>query len=389
MTDKPHALLLTPVLPLPTGSGRAMRSWVWLHHLGQTHEVHVLVCAPAPEDLPRDYPAASVRFIPARVPPGTRWRRRLTILFPFLVLLRGFGTDWLQLEDSRDLAACGLSEKKPDLVLVYRIYLDDIAAAILRECPDARTGIDLDDLESHTRLSVAGAMLRLGHPRKALRLAAISVQYAIAERLIAPRYDAAYVAAPEDIPRLGRRLSRKTGVFANRIGAPPAARSDAAPWRLLFTGTLNYQPNEEAVRFLVRDVAPLIGQLSGARLCIAGHRATAPLRGLLARHPDIELIEDADDLSPFFATALAVLVPLRAGGGTKLKTIEGFAHARPVISTSEGVRGLGAEAGRHYLAAQTPAEFAEAIIRIVRDPALADRIGQAGRALWQERFSIP
>ena len=385
MTEKPRAILLTPVLPLPSGSGRSMRAWAWLNHLGRTHDVHVLVCGPelAPGRLRQDYPAASVYFIGANVPHGTRWRRRLTMLFPFLLLLRGFGTDWLQIQEPGNVP-----DREPDLVLVFRLYLHDVARAILCRFPGARTEIDLDDLESRTRLSIAGALLRLGRPRQAAREAALSVQYAIAERRIAAGYDAAHVAAPEDVSRLGRRLSRKTGVFANRIGEPDA-KGDAAPWRLLFTGTLDYPPNEEAAWFLVRDVAPLLGHLPGVRLCIAGRHAPAALRALFADRPGIELIEDADDLTACFATALAVLVPLRAGGGTKLKTIEGFAHARPVISTPQGVRGLGAAAERHYLAARTPAQFVTAITRIADDPILASRIGNAGRALWRERFFLP
>jgi polysaccharide biosynthesis protein PslH len=82
-----------------------------------------------------------------------------------------------------------------------------------------------------------------------------------------------------------------------------------------------------------------------------------------------------------------VVVPLRAGGGSKLKTLEAFAHQRPVVSTGHGVRGLDVTPGVHYLPAESPAEFANAIARLAQDPALALRIAQAGRALCAKAYA--
>lgn len=377
MTPKPRALLITPVLPLPTGSGRSIRAWAWLMDMKRTHDVRVVVCAPEPP--PASDP--SVRFVAAHVPIETRWRRAAALLLPFLALRPGFATDWPQIDDEDFDRA--VADHNPDRIVVFRLYLHDIATAAARRFPDARLEIDLDDLESRTRRSVAGALLRLGRPLRAAREFALSLQYAVAERFLMARYHAIHLAAPDDMPL----LCGKAALFPNRVGRPATAVAPSRS-RLLFTGTLNYPPNEEAARFLIAELAPALAASPRLQLCIAGRNATPQLRSLLAMHPEIEFIDGAEDLVPCFATALAVLVPLRAGGGTKLKTIEAFACALPVVSTREGVRGLGAQAGEHYLPAETPRQFADAIARIAGDPALAARLGENGQSLWQQRFTL-
>ena len=102
----------------------------------------------------------------------------------------------------------------------------------------------------------------------------------------------------------------------------------------------------------------------------------------------VDFVPDADDLAAFYADSHIVLIPLRAGGGTKLKTLEAFAYRRPVISTRHGVRGLGAVVGEHYLHAETPMEFAEAVIRLEADPDLSERIAQAGWELCSRTFRV-
>ncbi|MDR2877837.1 MAG: glycosyltransferase family 4 protein, partial [Chromatiales bacterium] len=278
----------------------------------------------------------------------------------------------------------------PARVVAFRMVTHPAALALLAHWPQASADIDVDDVESNTRISVGGALLRLGRWRAALRETLIGAQYKAVERWASARYRTVWLASPGDCRAFVTRLAANVACRPNRLAiasrAPPGAGS---PRDLLFVGTLNYPPNEEAARFLLRHVLPRL-QGPAWRLTIAGRHAPPALRqqidawaGPFAR---VELADGPPDLAPFYARAGIVLVPLKAGGGTKFKTLEAFAHGKPVIATTQGVRGLDAVAGRDYLSAETPAQFAAAIARLAADPALAGKLARAGHAMWQSRF---
>lgn len=393
MTDKPIALLISPVLPQPGGSGRALRAWGWLLELQRDYRVHVLLpispaeCLP----LPADYPAEAIRAIGAAVASGGRWQRLLTLLLPFTALVSRRGVvDWLTGNSVvLQRLTAELDAQPVARIVVFRLYLHDVAQSLAARFPHARLELDLDDYESRTRLSVAGCLLRLGLYREALRSCVSALQYAMLEWFLPGRYQTAYLAAAEDSQRFSTRLARDVECRPNRVAGPPAPTpmKQGEDVCLLFVGTLNYSPNEEAVRFLLRDLVPAL-KISGLRwrLNIVGRHAGPALTSLLQTTAQVEHLADVDDLAACYASAQIVLVPLRAGGGSKLKTLEGFAHGRPLVSTEQGVRGLSAEAGVHYLPARTAQQFAAAIVQLASDPQLAGQLAAAGRDLWQKDF---
>lgn len=379
------ALLLTPVLPLPGQSGRQLRAWSWLQSLGERHRVHVVVFGDRPETMPTDYPA-TVWFYPLRPARQMLWWRRAALMCPPLVLARQGGTDW-PVADRPDLAGL-MHDDEPERILVFRLYLHHVAGPFLARFPSARRELDLDDLESRTRLSMAGALWRLGRWWLSLRQVILALQYLLAETALLSRYQRLYLAAPEDREELPRSLRIRTKICPNRLSDPSPRRSASAD-RLLFVGTLDHLPNEEAARFIADRLLPLLPPTDRlGRLTIVGRGASASLRHRL-QSARLDHFDSVHDLRPCYAEALCVLVPLWAGGGTKLKTIEAFAHGCAVIATAEGVRGLGAEPGRHYLPAETASGFADAIARLVVDPTLANWLGQNARLLWQQRFCLP
>jgi glycosyltransferase involved in cell wall biosynthesis len=96
-----------------------------------------------------------------------------------------------------------------------------------------------------------------------------------------------------------------------------------------------------------------------------------------------------DDVRPAIAEAAVYVVPLRAGGGTRLKIFEALAMARPVVSTTVGAEGLGLAPGRHFVAADDPGAFAAAAVALLRDPARRRQLGEAGRRLVETCYSWP
>jgi glycosyltransferase involved in cell wall biosynthesis len=158
------------------------------------------------------------------------------------------------------------------------------------------------------------------------------------------------------------------------------------PNRLVFTATMNYGPNAEAAIHFATHIWPQVrAAIPDATLKIVGHGPPAPVRQL-GQRPGITVTGSVPDVRPYLASAQAVVVPLRIGGGTRLKIVEALAMAKPVVTTTLGAEGLAVEPGRHLLIADDPDAFASDVIALLRDPARRASLAHAGRALVEERY---
>jgi polysaccharide biosynthesis protein PslH len=166
----------------------------------------------------------------------------------------------------------------------------------------------------------------------------------------------------------------------------PAERDDQRSSTVLFTGTMNYSPNAEAMLYFVGEIWPLIQKRMPATvLQIVGH--SPPLEiSKLAELPNIAVLGSVPDVRPYLAAAQVVVAPLRIGGGTRLKILEAMAMARAVVSTSLGCEGLDVQHGRHLLVADDPPTFAESVCDLLTNPTRQAEIGHEGRQLVQESY---
>ena len=158
---------------------------------------------------------------------------------------------------------------------------------------------------------------------------------------------------------------------------------------LVFSGAMDSRSNIDGIDFLLDDVWPLIARARpDARAVIVGRNPPAALvakaqnRGLPWRFTGF-----VDDIRPHIAAAQVSVIPLRVGSGTRIKAFEAMALGRPVVSTKLGVEGLDITSNEHFLAADSAADFAGAILRLFDDAALRNRLAQAARARLEERFS--
>ena len=155
---------------------------------------------------------------------------------------------------------------------------------------------------------------------------------------------------------------------------------------LVFFGLLSYQPNIDGVIHFVREIWPGIADAHpDARFKVIGGSAPALLTALAG--PRIEFAGFVPDLRPHLAEAAAVVVPLRIGGGTRLKIVEAMAMGKAIVSTSLGAEGIEAVPGRDLLIADEPAAFAQAVNQLLADPGLAMQIGRSARQLSEERYA--
>ena len=159
--------------------------------------------------------------------------------------------------------------------------------------------------------------------------------------------------------------------------------------RLVFSGSMDWHPNEDAVVYFADAILPRIrASIPDTTLTVVGRNPTARLRDTAAR-AEIEVTGTVDDVRPSIAQGSVYVVPLRAGGGTRLKIFEALAMGKPVVSTTVGAEGLALEPGRHFIAADDPDAFSDAVIGLLRDPERRRTLGAAGRELVEAHYSWP
>ena len=159
------------------------------------------------------------------------------------------------------------------------------------------------------------------------------------------------------------------------------------PNHLVFSGSMDWHPNEDAVMHFADAILPRVrAEVPGVSFAVVGRNPTEHLRAFAARS-GITLTGTVDDVRPSIAEGAVYVVPLRAGSGTRIKIFEALAMAKPVVSTTVGAEGLALEPGRHFIAADDPAVFADAVVQLLRDPERRRALGQEGRSLVDTHYS--
>jgi sugar transferase (PEP-CTERM/EpsH1 system associated) len=161
------------------------------------------------------------------------------------------------------------------------------------------------------------------------------------------------------------------------------------PERLAFTGSMDWHPNEDAALHFIEAILPRIRrEVPGVRLDLVGRDPSRRLREAAAA-AGVRVTGTVDDVRPYLAAAAACVVPLRVGGGTRLKIFEMLAMGKAVVSTTVGAEGLPLVPGTHFVQADDPARFAAEVTALLRDPARRRALGEAGRRLVESRYSWP
>jgi polysaccharide biosynthesis protein PslH len=202
-----------------------------------------------------------------------------------------------------------------------------------------------------------------------------------------PHFGAATVVSEIERSLLQTRVSadRPVVVIPNcvDVGSYAQVTTERQPARLIYTGSFGYYVNYDAVRWYLGEVQPLVeAAVPETEIIITGDHKGLPLPPA----NKMTLTGFVDDVRPYIASATISLAPILTGGGTRLKILEAMALHTPVVSTSKGAEGLDVEPGYHLLLADTPAEFAAAIISLLRDPARAHYLAANAYKLVATRY---
>jgi glycosyltransferase involved in cell wall biosynthesis len=157
---------------------------------------------------------------------------------------------------------------------------------------------------------------------------------------------------------------------------------------LVFTGSMDWLPNEDAILFFAKDILPRIrAQIPKVKLTVVGRNPSHNLLNEIKKYPEIEVVGWVSDVRPYIARHDLYIIPLRIGGGTRIKVYEAMAMGKAVVSTSIGVEGLPVQNGHNVTIADKPEEFAQAVVQLLNDSEKRKRIAKNARLFVRTDFS--
>ncbi len=199
------------------------------------------------------------------------------------------------------------------------------------------------------------------------------------------------VVSPQDGEVVSSWRGRKDGVtlVENGVDVDYFSPQGTAPEQgsVVFTGSLDWRPNVDAMNFFLDEVWPrIVAQSPGSRMTIVGRNPMQNLRDRVRNQPSVVLTGTVDDVRPYMDRAAVYVVPLRIGGGSRLKILEAFAMKKPVVSTTVGAEGLRVENGREICIADGPEAIAKAVLHLFNHPEMGRELGRAGRQLVESSY---
>ena len=371
-----RVLVIDEEVPLPADSGKRIRTWSLLKTLAQRHEVTLLTYS----DSTHDDELRSAFIQPEAVSPApvlsmpTLYFRIFCNLFSRLP----FSVEKHYSRRFADRLHDLLSVRKFDLVhcewTPYAQYLQGISQP---------TVIATHNVE-------AQIWSRRAQVARSLFAKAFFWTQALKMRSFERRVLAS-ASAVTSVSELDSELMRAvTGMdvttVSNGVDVDFMEPSDIAEEGILFLGSLDWQPNQDAVLYFVESILPLIRtSLPHTKITVVGRKPPVGFRRSLENR--VQLFCDVPDVRPTMAAAAVVVVPLRIGGGTRIKILEALSMRKAVVSTRVGAEGLDVIDGQHLLLADEPDEFADSVCRLLQNPELRDEMGRNGRRLVENRYA--
>jgi glycosyltransferase involved in cell wall biosynthesis len=386
-----RVLIISRQFPWPQNSGGSQRIFHFIHGLSRQHQVTFLILTaktlPA-NDLEALRSASGCEAVVAL--DGTdcaffdqslHWSNaatfaRLLLASRFPILIH----DWWSKTLMRTLAKF-FAEGSFDLIVTREPAFAEQA----RSVGFPRIVLDVDDLFS---VLLTQQLANAGWYRRKLLHQLDVAKARIYERTLPRRFERVVLAKEADRRLFDANLQSRLVVIPNGVSLPPLLGHNCEqPNRLLFVGTLSYGPNEDAIRYLAREVLPILWkECPDVSLDVVG-RGPADRTVIEAlSDPRCRLHQSAPDLNPFYREATLVVAPVRHGSGTRIKVLEALAYQKALVATSFAPEGLGLEPGKHFVSADSASEFAHACAELLVDESRRRALGSAGRDFVARRF---
>jgi glycosyltransferase involved in cell wall biosynthesis len=366
-------LFLSRWYPFPADNGSRIRILNIIRQLARCHEVHLISFSSESVSLEQRQAmarfCASVVVVPYRPFQPRGWKALASFFSPRPRSV----TDTYSVDFERQVEQMG---RQPGIDLVIASQIDMLLYPLqLQKVPRV-----LDELQV---LVIYDQYVEQRHPLKRLRngLTWWKLARYLAEFL--PAYSGCTVASVRERECVHLSVSGHPSVITipNGIDLSQYAGDFGQPVAdtLVYAGALTYQPNFAAVSFFLREIFPAIrAKRPGVRLLVTGSMDGVSRQAL----PEIEGVIFTgylDDVRPTIAQSWVSIVPLLAGGGTRVKILESLALNTPVVSTTKGAEGLNLVPGRDFLVADCPDDFAAAVLRLLEDVHLRNSLSRNGR----------
>lgn len=372
-------LFLCQRLPFPPTKGEKIRAYHELTYLARHYDIHLGCLADDPADIGH---AASLKPLcrDIHVAPLDPRLARITCLSGLLTH-EGLSVTYFR---DRSLAAWVRRVKQTVRPAVTFVYSSNMAPYVLDLPRTGRLIADLVDVDSAKWQAMADSdrgPMRLVYRREWRRIEAL-------EERIVREADVSVLVSDAEAALLARRVPAASGrirAVSNGVdhhyfdpsGFPE--RSPDAPPEFVFTGTMDYKPNADAVAWFATGILPLIrASIPDARFAIVGANPSRQTRAL-GTLDGVTVTGRVPDVRPWLARAAASVAPMRIARGIQNKVLEAMAMARPVVLTPDALEGIAATPGREVMLADTAPAFADACIAMVRGPH-GRAMGDAARA---------
>jgi glycosyltransferase involved in cell wall biosynthesis len=277
-----------------------------------------------------------------------------------------------------------LKDDPPDIIHIEHLRMARYGLRLVEEWPVIWDAVDhLASLYEQASTVSASLAWRLAAQLEAPRLRAY-------ERWLTSQFPATLVISRKDQelfqwdnPYADRVYVVPLGLSMSRLSNAHARATDV----LIITGTLDYHPNVASALYFVREVLPLIQrQRPDVRLQLVGAHPVRAIQAL--RSPQIEVTGFVPSLTDYLRKATIALAPVVYGSGIQIKVLEAFLTETPLVATSTALRGLDVSHDEHVLVADTPTDFADAVLHLLSDPGKRARIAQAGRRYLEQNHDL-
>ena len=372
-------LFLSRWFPIPVNNGSKLRIYNLLKGLSKCHDVTLLSFTDQSEEILESYQIHSL-CSEIQVAPWREFnpqsRKSVT---GFLSPTPRFLLD-THSPQMKEMIQSSLSRKKYDLIIASQLSMAayyksfDNIPAIFDEIElgvfNNGAATETDDLFSRFRSALTWFKLRIYLSR------------------LLNSFSVGTVASKQEFDLVASHISK----FAKRISVVPNSISfndyqelniQPAPTQIIFTGSFRFHANYEAMKWFVGEVFPrILKQQPHVQLVITGDHAGLPLPPA----QNVTLSGYVGDIKSLIASSRISIAPLLTGGGTRLKILEAMAIGTPVVATSKGAEGLGAEDGNQVLVADTPDDFAGHVLTLLGDAELHEKLSINGKLFVKEKY---
>ena len=353
-------LYLTQVIPEPTGSGLAMRAYQVLKALSSSFDIYLLVIG---RSVRKRFVSSvlavcrQIEYVPVMPPDCELLTRLLLYKFRPDLFVKHFSqpVEWGFISKKRiQRVSHVFGDRQFDVLHAFRLYTAPFAEPFR-----SRSGfqqLDLDDIDSETRNSISRIYFDDSEITKALTNRKEAEIYAALERITLPEWKRVFVCSEPDKQKLQRMYGHPdVPVLPNVVSIPTVpAKEPGDAFRFLFVGSFYYYPNEDAILYFCERILPIIRQAVRCVVSVTGGGMSRKLKRRLIRIPEVRITGFLSNLTQIYSRADAVIAPVRAGGGTRIKILEAFSYQTPVITTSAGIYGIDAQDQDHCLIADSP-----------------------------------